>query len=67
MYVDPNVGGILFQALAVIATVITGVFFAFSRQVRSGVARMKRLIGRAQDKARSEPGPRESAENAMKD
>ena len=44
MYIDPNVGGMLFQALAVVATVITGVIFAFSRQIRSGIAHLGRLF-----------------------
>ena len=44
MYIDPNVGGMLFQILAVIATVFTGLVFAFSRQIRSGIARIRRLL-----------------------
>jgi hypothetical protein len=42
MYVDPNTGGILFQALAGLLAVVTSVLFFFSRQIRSGVARLRR-------------------------
>jgi hypothetical protein len=47
MYIDPNTGGILFQALAGILAVVTGVLFFFSRQIRSGIARLRR--GRRKD------------------
>lgn len=51
MYIDPNVGGVLFQALAGIATVIMGVLFFFSRQIRSGIAQLRRLLsGASKDK-----------------
>jgi hypothetical protein len=50
MYIDPNVGGILFQALAGIATVIMGVVFFFSRQIRSGIAHIRRrFFGNSKD------------------
>ncbi len=42
MYIDPNTGGILFQALAGSVAVIAGVLFFFSRQIRSGIARLRR-------------------------
>ena len=42
MYIDPNTGGILFQALAGLLAVISGVLFFFSRQIREGVARLRR-------------------------
>ena len=42
MYIDPNTGGVLFQALAgIVAAVSAGLFF-FSRQIRSGIARLRR-------------------------
>ena len=47
MYIDPNTGGILFQALAGIVAVLSGVLFFFSRQIRSGIARLRR--GRRSD------------------
>jgi hypothetical protein len=42
MYIDPNTGGILFQALAGLLAVITGVLFFFSRNIRQWFARMRR-------------------------
>jgi len=47
MYIDPNTGGILFQALAGILAAVSGVLFFFSRQIRSGIARLRR--GRRKD------------------
>jgi hypothetical protein len=48
MYIDPNTGGILFQALAGLLAVLSGVLFFFSRQIRSGIARLRRR-GRKDD------------------
>jgi hypothetical protein len=42
MYIDPNTGGILFQALAGLLAVISGALFFFSRQIRQGIARFRR-------------------------
>ena len=42
MYIDPNTGGILFQALAGLLGVVSGVLFFFSRQIRSGISRLRR-------------------------
>lgn len=42
MYIDPNTGGILFQALAGLLAVLSGVLFFFSRQIREGIARLRR-------------------------
>ena len=47
MYIDPNVGGMFFQALAAVATVLMGVVFFFSRQIRSGIAQIRRLFSGA--------------------
>ena len=47
MYIDPNTGGMLFQVLAGLVAVISGVLFFFSRQIRYGIARMRR--GRRSD------------------
>jgi hypothetical protein len=48
MYIDPNTGGILFQALAGLFAVISGVLFVFSRQIRERIARFRRR-GRKDD------------------
>lgn len=42
MYIDPNTGGILFQALAGLFAAVSGVLFFFSRQIREGIARLRR-------------------------
>jgi hypothetical protein len=47
MYIDPNTGGILFQALAGVVAAVSGVIFFFSRQIREGIARLRR--GRRKD------------------
>lgn len=44
MYIDPNTGGMLFQALAAIFAVVTGSLLVFSRQIRSGIARMRHFF-----------------------
>ncbi len=50
MYIDPNTGGILFQALAGVVAVLSGVLFFFSRQIRSRIARLRR--GRREEEDR---------------
>ena len=42
MYIDPNTGGILFQALAGILAVFSGVMLAFSRNIRQWFSRLRR-------------------------
>ncbi len=42
MYIDPNTGGMLFQVLAGVLAAVSGVLFFFSRQIRQGIARLRR-------------------------
>lgn len=42
MYIDPNTGGILFQALAGAFAAISGGLLFFSRNIRQWVARLRR-------------------------
>ena len=42
MYIDPNTGGILFQALAAGLVAITTVLMVFSRKIRETIARLRR-------------------------
>jgi hypothetical protein len=49
VYIDPNVGGVLFQAFAVIFTAVTGIVFVFSRQGGSGLGRIRRLFRKQKD------------------
>ena len=48
LYIDPNTGGMLFQLLAVFLALFSGILFFFSRQIRSGFARFRRMIKREQ-------------------
>lgn len=41
-YIDPNTGGMLFQVLAVMLAAFSGILFFFSRQIKAGVARLRR-------------------------
>ena len=50
MYIDPNTGGILFQALAGLLAVVSGTLFFFSRRIREGIARLRRR-GRKDDES----------------
>lgn len=42
MYIDPNTGGVLFQALAGLLAVFSGVMLVFSRNIRQWIARIRR-------------------------
>lgn len=43
-YIDPNTGGILFQALAASFALISGFVLLFSRQIRAAFARARRHL-----------------------
>ena len=43
-YIDPNTGGMLFQALAAAFALLSGFVLIFARQIRAGFARFKRYI-----------------------
>ena len=42
MYIDPNTGGLLFQALAAVFVAGSGVVFFFSRNIREAIAKLRR-------------------------
>jgi hypothetical protein len=42
MYIDPNTGGILFQALAAVLVAGSGILMVFSRNIREGIAKLRR-------------------------
>jgi len=42
MYIDPNTGGVLFQALAVAFVALSGVLVIFSSKIRAGIAKLRR-------------------------
>ena len=58
MYIDPNTGGVLFQALAASLAAISGVLLIFSRQIRQGIAKLRR--GARKDEAEVEIKPQET-------
>jgi hypothetical protein len=43
-YVDPNTGGMLFQLLAVLFTVFSGILLFFSARIRMAFARVVRFV-----------------------
>lgn len=44
MYIDPNSGGMLFQALLVVFGLISGTVFIFSSKIKMTFARLMRSI-----------------------
>jgi hypothetical protein len=60
-YIDPNTGGMLFQALVAAFAVLSGFFLLFSRQVRAALARARRYL---RDMRRGD-GPDDSDEEAQ--
>lgn len=52
MYIDPNTGGVLFQALAGLLAVFSGLLLVFSRNIRQWIARLRR--GTRKDKEENE-------------
>jgi len=49
MYIDPNTGGILFQALAGFFVVISGVILVFSSKIKMGIAKLRRALRKDND------------------
>ncbi len=49
MYIDPNTGGILFQALAAVLVVFSGFLLTFSAKIRAGIAKLRRKNRDEQD------------------
>ena len=49
MYIDPNTGGVIFQALVAIFAVFSGVLLVFSSQIRAFIARLRRRGREEQD------------------
>ena len=49
MYIDPNTGGILFQALAAVFAVASGVLLLFCGQIRRRIARLRRSMRKDND------------------
>jgi len=44
MYIDPNSGGILYQALAAIFVAASGVLLVFSGKIRAYISQLRRKV-----------------------
>ena len=44
MYIDPNTGGILFQALAAAFLAVSGLLLVFSGRIRQTIAKVRRSM-----------------------
>ncbi len=44
MYIDPNSGGLLFQALLVFFGLFSGVVLLFSSKIKFGIAKIRRAL-----------------------
>lgn len=44
MYIDPNTGGVLFQTLAILFGVFSGVVLLFSSKIKMGIAKLRRAM-----------------------
>ncbi len=53
MYIDPNTGGILFQTLAVLFGVFSGVVLLFSSKIKMGIAKLRRAFKNETDETES--------------
>lgn len=53
MYIDPNTGGVLFQALATALVAVSGVLLVFSKNIRQGIAKLRRRLRK--DKEEDQP------------
>ena len=51
MYIDPNTGGILFQTLAVLFGVFSGVILLFSSKIKMGIAKLRRSMRKESEEA----------------
>lgn len=51
MYIDPNTGGILFQTLAVLFGVFSGVVLLFSSKIKMGIAKLRRSMRKDTEEA----------------
>ena len=66
MYIDPNTGGMLFQVLATLLAVFSGILLLFSSKIRAGIARVRRSF-RREDEAELEADETPSLEGAARD
>jgi hypothetical protein len=56
MYIDPNTGGVLFQALAAVFVAVSGLLLVFSGRIRSYFSQLRR---KARENKKEEPEDQE--------
>jgi hypothetical protein len=49
MYIDPNTGGVLFQALAAAFAVVSVLLLSFSGRIRQSIAQLRRRMRKDKD------------------
>ena len=53
MYIDPNTGGILFQTLAILFGVFSGVVLLFSSKIKMGIDILRRALRKESEETES--------------
>jgi len=53
MYIDPNTGGVLFQTLAILFGVFSGVVLLFSSKIKMGIAKLRRAMRKESEETES--------------
>lgn len=61
-YIDPNTGGMLFQLLAVLFGVFSGLVLLFSSRLKQAFFRLRRMVGGSEAEAEEDVNPAEPGE-----
>jgi hypothetical protein len=59
MYIDPNTGGVLFQTLAILFGVFSGVVLLFSSKIKMGIAKLRRALRKESEESESNESKQE--------
>ena len=62
MYIDPNTGGILFQTLAILFGVFSGVILLFSSKIKMGIAKLRRSLRKGNEEVEEAEIPETKSE-----
>ncbi|MCB0118652.1 MAG: hypothetical protein KDD72_06455 [Anaerolineales bacterium] len=54
MYIDPNTGGVLFQALAAVFAIFSATVLIFSSKIRASIAKFRRKNNENQEEENKE-------------
>jgi hypothetical protein len=64
MYIDPNSGGLIFQALLIVFGLISGTVLIFSSKIKMGFSKLRRSFReKSNNEGRSESLTEENLEN----